>query len=173
MNSHYRQTLSRVEEVLAGALPFEADQSWGNRATGCTARGVPPEAYRRINAPALDLLKRGGKRWRPVLMSLCCELCGGGGAALPLTPLVELPHNGSLIIDDIEDSSDMRRGAPAVHLRFGEDMAINTGNLLYFLPLYLIDEADLPMEAKLLLYTLHGKALRLAPLRPGNGYPVA
>lgn len=167
MNSHYRQTLDKVEEILAEILPPEADSSWGDRVADCKAPAVRPEAYRRINAPALDLLGRGGKRWRPVLMSLCCELCGGGKAALPLTPLVELPHNGSLIIDDIEDSSDTRRGGPAIHLKFGEEMAINTGNLLYFLPLCLIDEADLPTETKLLLYTLHGKSLRRLHLGQG------
>ncbi|MDC7223667.1 MAG: polyprenyl synthetase family protein, partial [Spirochaetales bacterium] len=47
-------------------------------------------------------------------------------------PLVELPHNGSLIIDDIEDNSVERRGKPAVHLLYGTDISINAGNLMYF-----------------------------------------
>jgi len=59
----------------------------------------------------------------------------GLNGALPLTPLVEFPHNASLIHDDIEDNSDERRGKPAVHLIYGNDTAINSGAFLYFLPL--------------------------------------
>lgn len=160
MNSHYKQTLIKVEEILQTVLPSNATNSWGDRVSGCEDPSVLPSYYDKINAPALDLINRGGKRWRPVLMSFCCELCGGGNAALPYTPLVELPHNGSLIVDDIEDSSDLRRGKPAVHLIYGEDMAINTGNMLYFLPLYLLDESDLDAEKKLNLHSIYAKALR-------------
>lgn len=159
--------MEKVEEILDRVLPPGADRTWGSRVSGSPDASVPDEAYGLINAPARDLLGRGGKRWRPVLMSFCCELCGGGEAALPFTPLVELPHNGSLIIDDIEDSSDTRRGQPAVHLVHGMDMAINTGNFLYFLPQVLIDESDLPVESRYHLYSLHAEALRRLHLGQG------
>jgi octaprenyl-diphosphate synthase len=61
-----------------------------------------------------------------------------------LSALVELPHNGSLIVDDIEDKADQRRGGPAIHLVHGVDMAINTGNFLYYEPTFLIDQLPLP-----------------------------
>ena len=86
MNTHYRQTLEKVEEILDRVLPPGADRSWGNRVSGCADTAVPAEAYGRINAPARDLLGRGGKRWRPVLMSFCCELCGGGEGKLADSP---------------------------------------------------------------------------------------
>jgi octaprenyl-diphosphate synthase len=70
-----------------------------------------------------------------VLAAECAAGEGGGEAALPLTPLVEFPHNASLIHDDIEDNSDERRGKPAVHITYGTDAAINTGAFMYFLPL--------------------------------------
>lgn len=44
-------------------------------------------------------------------------------------------HN-SIIIDDIEDQSEMRRGKPCLHKIFGQDIAINAGNFLYYLPLF-------------------------------------
>jgi octaprenyl-diphosphate synthase len=71
-------------------------------------------------------------------MVLAAESVGGKNGserALPLTPLVEFPHNASLIHDDIEDNSDERRGKPAVHIAYGTDTAINTGAFMYFLPL--------------------------------------
>ena len=94
---------------------------------------VSDESINALFIPGADILYRGGKRWRPLLMTLICESLGGGDTALPLTPLVELCHNASLIHDDIEDNSDERRGKPAVHHIYGVDTAINSGTFLYFL----------------------------------------
>jgi octaprenyl-diphosphate synthase len=73
---------------------------------------------------------------------LTCEALGGGRSADILAALTEIPHNGSLIIDDIEDSSLTRRGAPAIHTVYGEDLAINMGNLMYFLPTIVLERSD-------------------------------
>jgi octaprenyl-diphosphate synthase len=99
-------------------------------------------------------------------MTLICESLGGGDAALPLAPLVEFPHNASLIHDDIEDNSDERRGKPAVHLLYGTDAAINGGCFLYFLPLVCVDfwgaglSADVAAERKNRIYALWGEYMR-------------
>jgi octaprenyl-diphosphate synthase len=93
-------------------------------------------------------------------MTLICEALGGGDAALPLVPLVELPHNASLIHDDIEDNSDERRGGPAAHLIYGTDTAINGGCFLYFLPLMCIDEWRAPVELKERVYSAWGEHMR-------------
>jgi geranylgeranyl pyrophosphate synthase len=44
----------------------------------------------------------------------------------------EVLHNGSLVIDDIEDKSDFRRSKPCLHKIVGEDIAINAGCYMYF-----------------------------------------
>jgi octaprenyl-diphosphate synthase len=93
-------------------------------------------------------------------MTLICEALGGGDAALPLVPLVELPHNASLIHDDIEDNSDERRGKPAVHLIYGTDTAINGGSFLYFLPLTCVDGWDAPPDLKSRVYAAWGEHMR-------------
>lgn len=115
-------------------------------------------AYR----PAEALLGGGGKRWRPLLMALCGGLTGRqpDETLLSLTPLPELVHNGTLIIDDIEDGAVLRRGSPCAHIRFGVDTAINTGNLLYFLPTVLIDNAGLTDSQKLTLYRIYSYYMR-------------
>lgn len=46
--------------------------------------------------------------------------------------LIEIFHNASLMVDDIEDSSEMRRGDLCTYKKFGIDYAINNGNYLYF-----------------------------------------
>ena len=46
--------------------------------------------------------------------------------------LIRRLHHASLMIDDVEDASDMRRGAPAAHTVFGIAQTINTANYAYF-----------------------------------------
>jgi geranylgeranyl pyrophosphate synthase len=48
--------------------------------------------------------------------------------------LIEYLHTASLIIDDIEDGSILRREEKCSHLVFGLDRSINAANLMYFLP---------------------------------------
>jgi octaprenyl-diphosphate synthase len=91
---------------------------------------------------------------------LVCETFGGNDAVLPLLPLVEFPHNASLIHDDIEDNSAQRRGKPAVHLLYGADTAINSGCFLYFLPLACIEAWDAPSEAKNRVWSLWAEHMR-------------
>jgi octaprenyl-diphosphate synthase len=90
----------------------------------------------------------------------------GAEAALPLTPLVEFPHNASLIHDDIEDNSDERRGKPAVHLLYGTDTAINSGAFMYFLPLACLSAWESPADTALknqiwTIWASHMRALHL------------
>jgi len=49
--------------------------------------------------------------------------------------LAEIVHNGSLMIDDIQDGSEKRRGEPCTYKKFGVDIAINAGNFMYFGPI--------------------------------------
>ena len=143
MEHKYTLRLEKIEAVLNKWLPEKPDASWMEMVFAAAGnpvlRGEPAaKLAETLTRPGRDLLERGGKRWRPLLMVLTAEaLAGeyGGGIALPLTPLVEFPHNASLIHDDIEDNSDERRGKPAVHLIYGTDTAINGGAFMYFLPL--------------------------------------
>ena len=66
--------------------------------------------------------------------------------------VVELIHTGSLIIDDIEDGSCMRRGRPALHVKVGVPLALNAGNWLYFKGLELLRMTALPDEKIFHLY---------------------
>jgi octaprenyl-diphosphate synthase len=143
MDTKYTRRLEKIEGVLDQWLPEEPDSAWLEKVFAPFAPAgnggfVSPELAASLTRPGWDLVKRGGKRWRPLLMVLAAECVAGesgGEAALSLAPLVEFPHNASLIHDDIEDSSDERRGKPAVHLIYGEDTAINAGAFMYFLPL--------------------------------------
>lgn len=89
-----------------------------------------------IAEPIWDILDRGGKRWRPALFLLICEALGKKkDAYLDFAIIPEVIHNGTLIVDDIEDSSDLRRGKPCTYRIYGMDIAVNAGNTMYYLPL--------------------------------------
>jgi geranylgeranyl diphosphate synthase type I len=73
-----------------------------------------------------------GKRLRPLLCLLSCEACGGEWSrALPAAVAIELIHNFSLIHDDIEDDSPVRRHRPTVWSLWGRPQAINVGDGLF------------------------------------------
>ncbi|MDR0449830.1 MAG: polyprenyl synthetase family protein [Treponema sp.] len=160
MDMEYTRRLGKIEAVLQHWLPERADASWAGRVFPGLGGSVPENCLESLAGPDRDLLSRGGKRWRPLLMLLVCESLGGGQAALPLVPLVEFCHNASLIHDDIEDNSDQRRGKPAVHLIYGLDAAINSGAFFYFLPLACLDGWEAPAAQKERVFSVWGEHMR-------------
>jgi len=54
--------------------------------------------------------------------------------------LTEIVHNGSLMVDDLEDKSLLRRGQPCTYIKYGEDYAVNAGTFMYYAPICRIDK---------------------------------
>ena len=86
-------------------------------------------------APLAEALRysllAGGKRLRPLLCLATAEAVGGSAeSALPTALALELVHTFSLVHDDLPalDDDDLRRGRPTSHVRFGEDVAILSGD---------------------------------------------
>ena len=76
-------------------------------------------------------LLSGGKRVRPLLVTLAARMCGGeGDAAYELGKAFEYLHAATLIHDDIIDNADTRRGKPSVYNKFGMIGAILSGDFL-------------------------------------------
>jgi octaprenyl-diphosphate synthase len=75
----------------------------------------------------------GGKRLRPRIVLLSYRAAGGDSIrqAVPLAAAVELLHTASLIHDDINDRSDMRRGQPSVNARWGDGLALLVGDFVF------------------------------------------
>jgi len=72
-----------------------------------------------------------GKRIRPTITLLTAAAAGGKWeTALPAATSIELIHNFSLLHDDIEDNSLLRRGRPTVWSKWGVAQAINTGDAM-------------------------------------------
>lgn len=89
--------------------------------------------YEHYFAPIRHLTDRGGKSWRSFLSIACIAVFRDDPEQFrPLLAAMELLHTGSLIIDDIQDESPMRRGVASVHTRWGVPTAINAGTAAYF-----------------------------------------
>ena len=87
-----------------------------------------------VDSELRPVVHNPGKRLRPLLCLLCCQAAGGEPAqALPAASALELVHSFSLVHDDIEDGSRMRRGRPAVWDLWGQAQAINVGDALFAL----------------------------------------
>jgi geranylgeranyl diphosphate synthase type I len=99
-----------------------------------------------LHRPVWELLDRGGKRFRPALTLLFCEAVGGRvRKALATAAAVEILHNMTLIHDDIEDQSELRRGKPCIHIMFGLPTAINSGDAMLIKVFEAV--ADSPLDA--------------------------
>ncbi|SJN25933.1 Octaprenyl-diphosphate synthase / Dimethylallyltransferase / Geranylgeranyl pyrophosphate synthetase [Microbacterium esteraromaticum] len=84
------------------------------------------------DAAARYLYEAGGKRIRPVLALLTAQLGDGNiDAVIDIAKALELTHLGSLYHDDVMDGADTRRGVPAAHAVWGNNVAILTGDILF------------------------------------------
>src|SRR3954465_7348210 len=94
-----------------------------------------------------------GKLLRPQLTLLACRAAGGDPRqALPLAAGIQLVHDFSLIHDDIEENSDMRRGRPTVWKLWGVAQGINAGDGLFVvahLALHRLSADGVPAEVVL------------------------
>ena len=92
--------------------------------------GTHPDMGRYLYELVADFTANAGKRHRPLICLLACEAVGGDPEkARPSAAAIEHFHTAALIHDDIEDSSLTRRDEPCLHIREGEGLAINAGDL--------------------------------------------
>lgn len=159
-----------VRGCLAQVLPLEpAAQdiaAWAGRSGSAHAqqsvRGVDAQLLAdHLARPIREMTDRGGKAWRSYAALACIDVVGGDSRKfLHWLAMPELLHVGSLIIDDVEDQSRIRRGGPACHVTFGEPCAINAGSAAYFLAEPPVDKDALPAADKLRIYQLYFEAMR-------------
>jgi geranylgeranyl diphosphate synthase, type I len=107
IDQRHHPKLSELYEMMKYAL------GWAGEGSGSEARG---------------------KRIRPLLVCLTCSAAGEKWEkSIPAAAAVELIHTFSLIHDDIEDNSVLRRGRPTLWKKWGVPQAINTGDAMFTL----------------------------------------
>jgi geranylgeranyl diphosphate synthase type II len=133
-----------------------------------------------LGAPAAEYLERGGKGLRPALCLATCRAFGGEvEEALPSAAAIELLHTAFLVHDDVEDDSELRRGGPTLHRRYGSALAINAGDGLAVLALGALRDNERRLGRRLTAriwsefdlmarQTVDGQALELGWQREGR-----
>src|ERR1700742_1483832 len=87
----------------------------------------PAELYE----PISYILSIGGKRLRPALLLMACDLFGGEvDAAVSPALAIEVFHNFTLMHDDIMDNAPLRRGKTTVHERWNKNVGILSGDVM-------------------------------------------
>ena len=100
---------------------------------------------RGLYEPIGYVLSMGGKRIRPALTLMACNLFSED-----VTPAIqpalglEVFHNFTLLHDDIMDRADLRRGRPTVHKKWNDNTAILSGDVMQIASYQLV--ANTPAE---------------------------
>ena len=92
------------------------------------------EEAEKLNDPVKYILSIGGKRLRPVLALMACNLFSDqiDEAVIPATGL-EVFHNFTLVHDDIMDHAPVRRNLPTVHSKWNLNQAVLSGDVMAFI----------------------------------------
>ncbi|GAA1357097.1 polyprenyl synthetase family protein [Streptomyces beijiangensis] len=99
-----------------------------------------------ITESAQHLLRAGGKRFRPLLVMLASQFGDPyAPGVVPSAVVVELTHLATLYHDDVMDEADVRRGVASANSRWGNSLAVLTGDFLFARASHIL--ADLGPEA--------------------------
>jgi octaprenyl-diphosphate synthase len=116
------QTMADVWEAYRGELEGVEDQVHKNLDSSVAL----------VNTVAAHILSSGGKRIRPLLLTLCGRLCGYTGKdVFNLGSLVEFIHTATLLHDDVVDDAELRRGRQTARKVWGNQVSILVGDYLY------------------------------------------
>ncbi|NBE54249.1 polyprenyl synthetase family protein [Streptomyces boluensis] len=99
-----------------------------------------------ITEAAQHLVRAGGKRFRPLLVMLAAQFGDPYAPGIaPSAVVVELTHLATLYHDDVMDEADVRRGVASANTRWGNSVAVLTGDFLFARASHIL--ADLGPEA--------------------------
>src|SRR6201985_2108925 len=90
-----------------------------------------PDYPAALYEPISYILSLGGKRMRPALLLMACDLFGGDvEAAIPPALAIEVFHNFTLMHDDIMDNAPLRRGHVTVHNKWNPNVGMLSGDVM-------------------------------------------
>lgn len=114
-------------KLLVGQSLHDTFDSLPNAVENRLREVLPEPESNRLNHAMYTGVLAPGKRTRSVLMMLACKGMGGNApAVLDLACAVEMVHTASLFMDDMPcmDNAQTRRGQPAAHVQYGQDVAM-------------------------------------------------
>lgn len=164
-----RETRRAIQKELPLPLTTESVLSILGGDLGRYVRDFDADEFQRVLIqPIREIMDRMGKAWRSYAAVMCYHALRGDkfrrDTIDALLSLTEVIHVGSLIVDDVEDSSPTRRGGPACHVAHGVPIAINAGTFCYFVWQSWFARLGLSDATKLQIYESYFEFMRLAHL---------
>jgi geranylgeranyl diphosphate synthase type II len=105
---------------------------------------------KKLYEPIHYILQLGGKRLRPVLTLLICDIYNGDVAkAMNAAAAIEVFHNFTLIHDDIMDNAIIRRGRTTVHEKWNINAGILSGDAMMIMAYQLLEKYEPQLYKKL------------------------
>jgi geranylgeranyl pyrophosphate synthase len=167
LDDYFSAVGEEVRKSVAAVLPLDLTFEQARTLIASEERGHYMEGVslaqmsRALLAPIREITDRGGKSWRSYAALACCDVVKGDSRKfVQWLAMPELLHVGSLIVDDVQDKSVVRRGKPTAHVIYGEPIAINAGTAAYFLAQKVMFSKDMSDAKKLRLYDLYFEAMR-------------
>ena len=125
---------------------------------------IPELNFRRdpsdLYEPIRYMLDLGGKRIRPALVLMSCELFDGNiEDAIPAALGIEVFHNFTLLHDDIMDKAPLRRSKPTVHTKWNADIAILSGDAMFVKSCQLMMQVNEKVSARVMNHFLESALL--------------
>jgi len=163
-----------IDKVLESYLPRKMNSQELERIFGKPRHAYDENALTNaLSKPIWDFLDRGGKRFRPALFMIIAEAFGGNVETMKdFVAVVEFCHEGSIMVDDIEDCGEIRRGKPCTHKIFGEDIAINAGNFMYFIPMLVFMRHQDDFDEKTLIKAWNVFAQEMINIHAGQAMDI-
>ncbi|HEX3705941.1 MAG TPA: polyprenyl synthetase family protein [Mycobacteriales bacterium] len=127
-------TAGSAAGVLGMTVAAELDQALasGLAAVEAALLDAVSTADQLVNETASHLVRAGGKRFRPLVALLAAQFGDPSSpGVVPAAVVVELTHLATLYHDDVMDEASMRRGADSANSRWGNSIAILTGDYLF------------------------------------------
>ena len=158
-----KETLKSVNKIIPLTLNQEKfEELVSKKGNKHFIESLDREAYTdTFLRPIREITDRGGKSWRSYAIVACCDVVGGHSQpAIDWLALPELMHVGSLMVDDVEDGSIVRRGGPAAHITHGIATAINSGTAAYFIGQICIYLMEMEYEGKVQVYNWYFESMR-------------
>jgi heptaprenyl diphosphate synthase len=119
-------------ELPFGSPVLEREIRAGLVAVEATLRESVKSDYPFVTETSRHLVEAGGKRFRPLLVLLAAQFADPGApGVVPAAVVVELTHLATLYHDDVMDEAELRRGAVSANSRWGNTVAILTGDFLF------------------------------------------
>ncbi|UCD07325.1 MAG: polyprenyl synthetase family protein [Candidatus Aenigmatarchaeota archaeon] len=163
-----------IDSKIREHFPEKMDSGYLEEILGKTRHEYDLDSINKsITEPVWDILKRGGKRWRPTLFLLIAKAMGADLEKIQDFAIIpEIIHNGTLMADDVEDGSDLRRGKPCIHKIYGVDVAVNTSSFMFYMPLAILIKNRDTIDPKTLLWVYEIYVKEMINLSIGQGLDI-